>query len=286
MKKIPLLMVWLMAVFVSLSLVVSAFGKPVAWDASLAMEIRTVLKKHRDNQVVLVDVRPKEEFDRVRIPDSIHVSLHFLKTKTFLKGKDLVLVGDGREWLPLESACRDLKANGFRVSILAEGVSGWLAAGGKVSGDAATLLGEKIVTPSVFMQEKDLEGRLMVYMGREATADLPILLPGCVVIDVEGQPEKAAAWMKKEMAARTCILPPLVLNATGKRYAQADAGFRSHGVGNVLFVEGGLAGYRTFLQGLKMAAIPREERLKTVGGCDTCGKEETFPSPSVVAPEG
>ena len=256
MKKNFLSMVLLVAGSISLVLTASAFGKPIAWDATYAVEVETVLKRHRDKQVVLVDVRPKEEFDRVRIPDSIHVQLHFLKTKTFLKGKDLVLVGDGRAWLPLESACRDLNSNGFRVSILSGGLPGWLAAGGKVSGDAASLLGEKKVAPSVFMQEKDLEGRLMVYMGREATADLPILLPGCVVLDVEGQPEKAAAWMKKEMAARTCILPPLVLNATGKRYAQADAGFRKNGVGNVLFVEGGLAGLSYFPSGAEEGRTP------------------------------
>lgn len=276
MAKIQRFLLLVVFCFLTLFQAASAFGKSIAWDATYAVRVKTVLKKHRDRQVVLVDVRPKEDFDRVRIPGSVHVPLHFLKTKTFLKGEDLVLVGDGREWLSLESACRDLKSSGFRMSILAGGLPGWLAAGGKVSGDVASLLGEKKVSASVLMREKDMEGRLVVYMGREAADDLPALLPGCVVLDVEGQPEKAAARMKKEMAGRTGILPPLVLNATGKRYAQADAGFRKYGVGNVLFVEGGLAGYRTFLQGVKRAGLPREERLKTVGGCNTCGKEQVF----------
>ncbi|MBN2428957.1 MAG: rhodanese-like domain-containing protein [Deltaproteobacteria bacterium] len=283
MKKISFSMVWLMTGFFSLSLAVSAFGKPIAWDAALVRPVETVIKKHRDNQVVLVDVRAQKDFDRARIPGSVHVPLTFLKTKTFLKGKDLVLIGDGREWLPLEATCRDLKTRGFRVSILAGGISAWLAGGGKVAGDAASLLKEKTISAAVFSREKDLEGRLVVYLGQKATKELSELLPGCVALDTKKQ---AAQCLKKELAVQTSALPPLVLNAAGQGYARAEADFRRNGVANVLFVEGGLAGYRTFLQGRKRAALPREERLKTVGGCATCGRSLPFSDvPAAPPPE-
>ena len=61
---------------------------------SISME--TVLRKlKKKEEIILVDVRSREAFERFRVPGSINLPLFALKTKAFLKSKPLVLINDG-----------------------------------------------------------------------------------------------------------------------------------------------------------------------------------------------
>ncbi|MBN1141609.1 MAG: rhodanese-like domain-containing protein [Deltaproteobacteria bacterium] len=260
--------------------------KGVSWDAELAIPVAKALKAHANHRVVLVDVRSPADFERAHIPGSLPISLSFLKTKTYLKGQELILVGTGGEWIPLEAACRDLKQAGFRAGILKGGIPAWLAADGPIFGDAAFLLKELTVPPAVFYREKELSGRVMVFLGRKAPEDLSALVPNCLVVDARSKPEEAVSRLKRELDGKKGMLPPLVLSAGGDDYPWADALLQKRGAGKAVFVAGGLSGYRAFLLGLERSALSREERLIRVGGCPGCRKEGTRPKipPGVEAP--
>ena len=59
-------------------------------NAHLYLSMESVLAMLKRNQdIILVDVRHKEAFDKSRIAGSIHIPLHALKTKNFLKTKPL-----------------------------------------------------------------------------------------------------------------------------------------------------------------------------------------------------
>ena len=100
----------------------------------LSMEsVQAMLKRNQD--IILFDVRREEAFDRARIAGSIHVPLHALKAKSFLKSKPSVLVAQGYPDRELENACRSLREAGFeRVFILRGGINAWQEQKGPMEG--------------------------------------------------------------------------------------------------------------------------------------------------------
>jgi len=86
---------------------------------AFAIFVESVLRKLKKKQeIVLIDVRNREEFEKFRIPGSINIPLFAIKTKTFLKRKPLVLINEGESYRPLEQECKRLRDTGFTVSIL------------------------------------------------------------------------------------------------------------------------------------------------------------------------
>ena len=93
-------------------------------DASLAISPDTVLYKLKQKEkIVLIDVRNQEDFARLRIPGSINLPLHVVKTKFALESFFIVLVNEGFNHTPLEKECRHLRDLGFKTFILDGGLA-------------------------------------------------------------------------------------------------------------------------------------------------------------------
>jgi rhodanese-related sulfurtransferase len=126
----------LLLCFVS-ELLFSSFSPAAHADSgTLYTSVDSVLFKLKKGQeILLVDVRDREAFDRFRIPGSIHVPLYALKTKTFLKEKTVVLVSVGYPDFALEQSCDAVKAVGFgKTSILNGGLRMWMLKKGSTKG--------------------------------------------------------------------------------------------------------------------------------------------------------
>jgi len=116
--------------------------------------VQAMLK--RNQEIILVDVRHKEAFDKARIAGSIHIPLHALKTKNFLKAGPSVLVAEGYPNRDLEHMCRSLREAGFeRLFILRGGISGWQEQKGPMEGDVFSRQDLNRVPPGSFHLEKD-----------------------------------------------------------------------------------------------------------------------------------
>jgi len=248
---------------------------PIAWDNSLAVSAADAVERYRKHQgLILVDVRSESDHTLARIPGAMHIPLAFVHTKTFLKGRPFILVGNGHDSVPLLKACRDLQSRRFKARLLAGGIQGWLAAEGPLEGNPAALIPRREMRPEAFFREKDIEGRLVLYVaGDDERQDGDAFLPYALHIT----PEENPAQIKKMIAAArpsagdAADLPPLVFTPDGRGHDRIAARLARAGCAPVLFLEGGLAAYRTYLTGTLQARRPREERLKTVGGCQGCG---------------
>ncbi|MFP4454154.1 MAG: rhodanese-like domain-containing protein, partial [Desulfobacterales bacterium] len=113
-------------------------------------------------KIQFVDVRRKEEFDKIRIPGSIHVPAHFLKTKAYLKNKKIVLVNKGFSKRPLISACKDLNNRGFDARILSGGINAWVGKGLPVMGSTFAKNSLTMVSPRRAFQEHSTRSFLPV----------------------------------------------------------------------------------------------------------------------------
>jgi rhodanese-related sulfurtransferase len=83
-------------------------------DPALVVSAESVLKEPKTKpEAILIDVRPKAEFEKLRIPGSLNIDLFAVKTKTFLQSKPLVLIGEGYRYRELEEETRLLRKAGF-----------------------------------------------------------------------------------------------------------------------------------------------------------------------------
>lgn len=126
-------------------------------DLSCAATPADVMAMQSHTEVMLVDVRPRSRYEAFRITGSVNMGVSELRTRLTLRGRTVVLVGDGKAERELYGACAGLKAQGFKqVKVLRGGVPAWQAQGGEVSGvpgeagQAMRLNAEELWTESQF----------------------------------------------------------------------------------------------------------------------------------------
>ena len=92
---------------------------------------KTLMAKAKSGDVIVLDVRPKDEFEAGHFPGARSLPLDQLKKtlKNLPKSKTIVAYCRGPYCLLAEDAVAILLKNGFRASRLREGVSEWIAAG-------------------------------------------------------------------------------------------------------------------------------------------------------------
>ena len=90
-----------------------------------------LLRKARKGEVVVLDVRPRSEYDQQHLPFARSLPLAELRVRLaeLPKDKPIVAYCRGPFCLMSDEAVKMLAKRGFRVSKLADGVSEWLAAG-------------------------------------------------------------------------------------------------------------------------------------------------------------
>ena len=92
---------------------------------------KTLVTKAKSGDVIVIDVRPREEFEAGHFPGARSLPLDQLKKtlKSLPEGKMIVAYCRGPYCLLAEDAVAILQRKGFRATRLREGVSEWIAAG-------------------------------------------------------------------------------------------------------------------------------------------------------------
>jgi rhodanese-related sulfurtransferase len=117
--------------------------------------------------VFIVDVRNPRDFDLSHIPDAYNVPLFALKSKTFLKTKPVVLVGQGFPSSALERECRSLRAQGWNVSLLEGGMRDWRGRCFPLEGASLDHRELAFVTPADYLAERDAYPWLLIDIGAD-----------------------------------------------------------------------------------------------------------------------
>ena len=131
-----------------------------------ANDLITVSKVRRLQQttsLVLVDVRRDEAYQTLHIPGSINIRQTSIKTKTFLKSKQIVLVDRGPQYSGLARLADQLRKAGFQhVSILDGGLSAWAQAKAPLVGNAFVKLSLNRITPEQYFAERHYDHWLVM----------------------------------------------------------------------------------------------------------------------------
>ncbi len=228
------------------------------------------LKQKQD--LVLVDVRDESYFESFRIPGSINIPLFALRTKTFLKRKQLILINKGFMYGPLEQECRNLKDSGFtRVSILKGGLQYWKQKGAPLEGDVFAQKKLNEVSPREFFSERNYDSLAVVDVSEAMGPEARQLMPGAKSLPYRGQAKKFVGELKKMLYRHEgdTLMSVLIYNRNGTYPERMVSLILKAGIKSVFYLRGGLEGYRTFL---KQQALIRQTKnnRKTVKRCVTC----------------
>ncbi|MGA9477686.1 MAG: rhodanese-like domain-containing protein [Desulfobacterales bacterium] len=242
-------------------------GAAIEADYSLAVTAAELLNKTKQNRrMTLVDVRSPDEFDRLRIPGSISVPLHAVKTKDYLKAQPFVLVSAGYEWRDLETECKRLQQSGFKPSILFGGLVAWQNQGGPVEGDRLLVAAYKEISTHLFFYEKDYKDIKVFDVSTKPIPYIQKLIPGTVHVK---NIESLLRLLKQNSPT---YLTLVLFNESGEQYEKFDAALKKAGIPTAFYLKGGISGYRHFLENTTLSWKSKAERVVTLGGCGSCGR--------------
>jgi rhodanese-related sulfurtransferase len=261
----------LLLCFVS-ELLFSSFSPAAHADSgTLYTSVDSVLFKLKKGQeILLVDVRDREAFDRFRIPGSIHVPLYALKTKTFLKEKTVVLVSVGYPDFALEQSCDAVKAVGFgKTSILNGGLRMWMLKKGPIQGDSFAAREVSRIPPEYFYPQRDSPDWVAVIVSGSGASASQALIPGATHLPFQGDARKFAFSLKTLIKCKpgTPQRSILVCDEKGDSYQSIERGIQQEEVRKVFYLKGGLEAYRAFLQQQALLGRPRREEVKRCVNC-------------------
>jgi rhodanese-related sulfurtransferase len=219
-----------------------------------------------------VDVRSRQDFERLHIPGSINIPLYAVKTKTYLRSAPVVIVNEGLRYAELENECRRLAERGFKVSILDGGLPAWKRKVGQLVGDLFALEDMKTVSPQVFFRAKDYENRLVLDISSQRSEASRLLIPYAKHLPVIDDPDGSMSGLRKLITKNKPFHSIIIFNETGEQYEKAEKMMNRIGI-ETYNLQGGIAGYQNYLEGLMLSWKPRDSRLKTVGNCRPCGEK-------------
>ncbi|MFP4445285.1 MAG: rhodanese-like domain-containing protein [Desulfosudaceae bacterium] len=215
---------------------------------------------------VLVDVRPAAEFAAVRIPGSLNIPLYAVATRTFLRGKTVILVNRGFCKSELIRSCRQLKTKGFSPRVLNGGLNAWIAAGLPVRGPSALRPEVDKVSP----QEAYLETAGRSFLPVDvSTAARKEIFSHTRFIDPD---QKTSLNDLKAYEKEHPLQAVLLFNREGTGYGQLRKQAAAAGMNRLFFLKGGRRAYQQYLDNLERASAPRSKRMKVVNRipCRSC----------------
>ena len=225
-----------------------------------------------------VDVRSAEAYGRARIPGSLQIPLHAVKTKGFLKDRRVVLVDEGHGSFRLEEECRKLREMGFsNLSLWHGGMNAWRQLGGKWEGSGDPDADR--VAPIALRDIARATDWLVVDAGGGSTHRFD----GCQAIPFDApKKEGFVSALNAAIAAQPQVATVLIATETGDGYADiAETAGKIDAL--VYYLEGGWKAWEAHRR--MMEAIPHARTVVSrnaaaeadgargrSGGCGGCPK--------------
>lgn len=227
------------------------------------------------SRALIVDVRSAQAYERARIPGSLNIPLFAVKTKGFLRRRQVVLVDEGFGSRALDEECRKLRETGFAgVSLWYGGLNAWRRRGGALEGLGS---GEVDRVPPMALHDIGY-----------ATDWLAVTAGGVETNDFEGslalacdaaKPEEFVAALNEAIKARPQVGSVLVATDRGEDYAAvAERAGRINAF--VFYLEGGWtawAAHRRMMGAIRQGQVASVQSgsgggVRVRPGCGGCPK--------------
>lgn len=231
-------------------------------------------KLNQNPKPVIVDIRSPEDYEKLRIPQSINLPLYAVKTKAFLRDRLIVLVNEGYVYAEIAEEARKLKQQGFSASILYGGLMAWNKNKGELVGDAFEMSRMTVISPKMFHQEKESEHHWVVDLSKEDGTETKNISKNRVRVPVE----KLSQYLSGDLSRAGKSFGGnahefktiLIVNERGSDYEKIEKIAEAAKTQNVFFLQGGLVAYEQYISDLKLAMAPKQDRMVNKNACDSC----------------
>ena len=260
------------------------------YDSALMVSPVSVMQKARQEtrqkkSLFLVDIRHEKEFNRFKIPGSINVPLPFIKAKSFLKSRPVVLIHRSIGYSKIIPRVHELNSNGFQIKILRGGLAAWRHKGGDIVGDPFSQKELNRITAHTFFMEKDHEEWILIHTGSKPSKEEKKIFANMIfaadtkrtVPDLVQSIFTAPENLKKQISipSITPLTGIIIFNDTGSNYGAVEKKINPAHSHRVFYLDGGIQAYHTLVDSQALANRPQTERTKETGHCDPC--KETAP---------
>ena len=220
-----------------------------------------------------MDIRPPQAFAQVRIPGSLNIPLFAIKTKTFLKGKPLILVDEGYRPRQLADACEQLTRAGFTARFLFGGLAAWQTSGGRMQGDAFARNGLNQLSPQAFFAVRESADWLVIdasvgTLPAIQESGLPVFPIAQRIPFQRNRPEQFAADVEHtvtHVSPRPKRLLVVIFNQDGSEYGAIERALCPTSIAPVFFLEGGWAALTRYAD--QQHALKQKQSQKSTDSC-------------------
>lgn len=241
---------------------------------ALAISVESVVQRSREKQgITLVDVRKGSEFEKFRVPGSIHIPLFAVKTKPFLKPRPLVLINEGYSYHQLEQECARLRGSGCKAWILNGGLYYWRQKGMPLMGDALAMKGLNRMPPQDLFKERDYENWLMIDISPSIRSRSRSLIPRLISVPYRKNEREFIAALNRMIGqhkAHYRLISVLICSEKGEQYHKVEKILQKTTFGNAFFLRGGIEAYEKFLQLQAMIKNAAHSSNNALRRCTSC----------------
>ncbi len=223
--------------------------------------------EQKDQGWVVVDVRHQKEFAQFRLQGSLNIPLYELKTKTFFKTKNVVLVNARNHHLLLDTAGQLHQAGFTQIKVLRGGLRGWQEQGGALEGDffKARTLDE--LSARDFQLFKAFGDWMILLLSRKPDAPEPVFDAGAKVHRIKDITDlKQLVELEPESAGKEDWYI-LIATEDGQGYRKIRKALDKIKGHTLYYLEGGVQGYAEYVQ---MQAELHDPQQKKQERCGTC----------------
>lgn len=276
-----LLLVWPASIGFSAEQRINSTNIPAKWisvkskkrNPLLSVSVKSVLERLKHGEeLILVDVRAKREYETCRIPNSINVPLFSIKSKSFLKSKPLILINEGYNYSQLESECDSLRKDGYKARILIGGLHYWRQHGAPLEGDVFGQRSLNRMPPRYFFSEKDYNDWLFIDISENNNSEAFSLIPNSIRIPYLNNAPKFIKAFKKILTKQNNNQHRwiLVFSENGEEYDRIERSLNESGLRKVFFLKGGMEAYRDFLTTQSIIRQVKQNPKKKINRCTSC----------------
>lgn len=218
-----------------------------------------------------VDVRDKAAFAAANIPGSVNLALHTLRVNPALRERRVLLVDQGAGDPALEEECVRLRQQpGLgSVFVLRHGLSGWVAAGGRLNASESAKAQLPFLSPAAWYQVRTRAGWIVLDATAGAESITPFLFPQRSPWPAGGAQaalDAVAAALKADTSGWPAVL---VVTATGDSAALRATAARITAC-PVFFLAGGTAGLADWLRQQSALRQKGEVKVSRPEPCTHC----------------
>lgn len=217
---------------------------------------------------ILIDVREAKYYNLFHIEHSLNIKPHQIATKSYLKNKNVILIGNGYHQTSLHKKCRALKQSGFvSVSVLKGGVQAF------VRNNRVKIDGNEVNQSLYYLTPQDMlditkpEEYLLVNITGQKDDRLKVYLPRVVTTSGQVNSKPQQKEILTIINKKPKISNLLIVGADNFQYPALYKLNQMDSNKTIFFLKGGLSELTRFEKNIKAILGKKEFTLSNIKGC-------------------